>query len=78
MSAAKIAITVDQELLRWVDRWVAQRRVASRSQVFRQTLREKVEHWKHSRLAEEVKKLNVKEERGLAKESFSADAWPVS
>jgi len=52
MATAKVAITLEQQLLQLVDRWVVQR--------------EKVEHWKHTRLAEEVKKLNPKEEQALA------------
>lgn len=76
MPAAKIAITLDQQLLHWIDRWVAQRRFASRSQAIQVALREKVEHWKHTRLAEEVKKLNPKEERMLSEETFPGERWP--
>ncbi len=76
MATAKVAITLEQQLLRLVDQWVAQRRFASRSQAIQVALREKVEHWKHTRLAEEVKKLNPKEERALAEENFSAETWP--
>ncbi len=70
MATAKVAISLDQGLLRLIDQWVAQRRFASRSQAVQTALREKVEHWKHTRLAEEVKKLNPKEERALAEERF--------
>ena len=76
MATAKVAITLEQQLLRLVDRWVSQRRFASRSQAIQVALREKVDHWKHTRLAEEVKKLNPKEERALAEESFSGETWP--
>jgi len=76
MATAKVAISLDQGLLRLVDRWVAQRRFASRSQAVQTALQEKVEHWKHTRLAEEVKKLNPKEERVLAEERFSGETWP--
>ena len=41
-----------------------------------QSLGEKVDHWKHTRLAEEVKKLNPKEERALAEERISGEEWP--
>ena len=76
MATAKVAITLEQQLLRLVDRWVAQRRFASRSQAIQVALREKVEHWKHTRLAEEVKKLNPKEERAFAEERFPGEEWP--
>jgi Arc/MetJ-type ribon-helix-helix transcriptional regulator len=76
MAAAKIAITLDPQLLHWIDRWVAQRHFASRSQAIQVALREKVDHWKHTRLAEEVKKLNPREERALAEETFSGERWP--
>ncbi len=76
MATAKVAITLEQRLLRLVDRWVSQRRFASRSQAIQVALREKVEHWEHTRLAEEVKKLNPKEERALAEERFPGEEWP--
>ncbi len=76
MATAKVAITLDQQLLRLIDRWVTQKRYASRSQAIQVALREKVEHWKHARLAEEVKKLKPREERTLAEEHFPSDVWP--
>ena len=76
MAAAKVAITLERQLLELVDRWVAQRRFASRSQAIQTALREKVEHWKHTRLAEEVKKLDPKEERTLAEEIYRSEEWP--
>ena len=76
MSTAKVAITVDKQLLKLVDRWVTQGRYPSRSQAIQGAVREKVERWTHTRLADEVGKLNPKEERALTEESFSGDAWP--
>lgn len=76
MPTAKVAITVDEQLLRLVDRWVTQGRYPSRSQAIQAAVREKVERWNHTRLAEEVAKLNPKEERALAEETFTADTWP--
>ncbi len=76
MATAKVAITVDQQLLKLIDRWVTQGRYPNRSQAIQAAVREKVEHWNHTRLAEEVAKLNPKEERALAEERFAGDAWP--
>ena len=76
MAAAKVAITIDQQLLRLVDRWVRQGRYTNRSQAIQSAVREKWERWKRSRLADEVKRLNPKEERMLAEENFSGEKWP--
>ena len=76
MPTTKVAITVDEQLLRLVDRWVSQGRYSSRSQAIQAAMREKIERWNHTRLAEEVAKLNPKEERALAEEAFAWDAWP--
>lgn len=78
MPTAKVAITVDQQILRIIDRWVAQKRYPSRSQAIQAALREKLERWTRSRLTEEVLKLNPREEQGLAEERFSGDVWPAS
>ena len=76
MPTMKVAITVDQQLLRLVDRWVIQGRYPSRSQAIQAAVREKIERWNHTRLADEVAKLNPKEERAMAEEAFAGDAWP--
>ena len=76
MPTTKVAITVDEQLLRLVDRWVTQGRYPSRSQAIQAAVREKVERWSRTRLAEEVAKLNPKEERALAEETFAGEAWP--
>lgn len=75
MAAAKVAITVDQQLLKLIDRWVSQGRYANRSQAIQSALREKVERWGRVRLTEEAAKLDPKEERGLAEEKFLGEAW---
>ncbi|HAL56348.1 MAG TPA: CopG family transcriptional regulator [Candidatus Omnitrophica bacterium] len=76
MPTAKVAITVDERLLKLIDRWVIQGRYPNRSQAIQTAVREKVERWNHTRLAEEAAKLNPKEERALAEERFTGDAWP--
>lgn len=77
MTMAKVAITVDRDLLRDIDRWVLQGHYASRSQAVQAALREKVQRWQHVRLAAEVKKLNPREEQALADEAFSGEGWPA-
>ncbi len=76
MATAKVAITVDQQLLHLIDRWVAQGRFPNRSQAIQTALREKVERWNRVRLAEEAAKLNPREERQLADEMMSGETWP--
>ena len=60
MVTAKVAITVERQLLELVDRWVLQGRYPNRSQAIQAALREKLERWKRVRLAEEVAKLSAK------------------
>ena len=76
MPTTKVAITVDEQLLKLVDRWVTQGRYPSRSQAIQAAVREKIERWRRTRLAEEVTKLNPKEERMLAEETFPGEEWP--
>lgn len=78
MAAAKIAITLDRELLGVIDRWVAQGRYPNRSRMIQAVLREKTDHWKRARLTEEVSKLDPGEERTLAEERFAQETWPGS
>ena len=78
MASAKVAITVDRQLLQFVDRWVLQGRYPNRSQAIQAALREKLERWRRVRLAEEVAKLSAKEERALSKETFAGESWPES
>jgi len=78
MGAAKVAITVDERLLRVVDRWVKQGRYPNRSQAIQAALREKMERWERTRLAEELAKLDVRAERALADERLRGETWPES
>ena len=73
--ASKIAITVDPELLRIVDRWVAEGRYPNRSRAIQAALREKSERWRRTRLAEECARLDPDEERGLSDRTFAGDRW---
>ena len=77
MATAKVAITVDRQLLQLIDRWVAQGRFPNRSRAIQAALREKVERWNRVRLAEEAAKLDPKEEQALAEERFLGERWPA-
>jgi len=79
MGSAKVAITIQEDLLSQVDRWVAEGRYPNRSQAIQAALREKLERVRKRRLAEEAAKLDLDEERALAEEGFAAgsETWPA-
>ncbi len=76
MGAAKIAITVDGETLRVVDRWVRQGRYPSRSRAIQIALRQMQERWRRTRLREELSRIDPAEERALADERLAGETWP--
>ena len=78
MSASKIAIIMDEELLSWLDRLVAERRFPSRSRAIQAAVREKLERMDRTRLAKESAKLDPKFEQALADEGLAQDlaGWP--
>ncbi len=75
---AKVAITLDAELLDRVDELVARREFRNRSQAIETALAEKLMRARRTRLARECAKLNPADEKALAEEGLdgSADAWP--
>ena len=78
MPSTKVAITVEKELLKNVDRWVSQGRYPNRSQAIQSALREKMERWKNTRLLEALDRLDPEEEKALADERLAGDVWPGS
>ena len=78
MGATKVAITIEERLLRTVDRWVKQGRYPNRSQAIQAALREKTERWERTRLAEELAKLDIEAERELADERLLSETLPES
>jgi len=78
VGTAKVAITLDEELLVRLDRLVAEQRFPSRSRAIQDALREKLDRMDRSRLARECAKLNPRFEQQLADESLGEDSatWP--
>jgi metal-responsive CopG/Arc/MetJ family transcriptional regulator len=76
MPASKIAITLDEKLLKVVDRWVAERRYPSRSRAIQAAVEEEVRHQRRSLLAEEAVKLDPAEEQAMADEGIGDETWP--
>ena len=78
MAAAKVAITIEEELLERIDRLVDQRRFPNRSRAIQEAVRDKLERMDRGRLARECAKLNRAVEQKMADEGLSGDLeeWP--
>jgi len=78
MGAAKVAITIEEELLRRVDRLVAEKKFPNRSRAIQDAVKEKLERIDRGRLARECAKLDPRAERKLADEGLAEDLneWP--
>jgi Arc/MetJ-type ribon-helix-helix transcriptional regulator len=78
MPKAKVALTLDADLLDRVDQLVARNRFKNRSQAIETALAEKLARLARTRLAEECAKLDPAEEQGLADEGLAAtrESWP--
>ena len=58
MTSDKVAITIDRELLKRLDRLVAEKLFPSRSRAIQEAVEEKLSRIEHSRLARETAKLD--------------------
>jgi metal-responsive CopG/Arc/MetJ family transcriptional regulator len=78
MSTAKITISIDEGLLKRVDRLVKSRRFPSRSQAIQEAVHEKISRVDKTRLGRECSKLNKAGEQTLADEglAFEVNEWP--
>ena len=79
MNSAKIAVTIDRDLLTRLDRLVKERRFPNRSRAVQEALRDKLERLDRSRLARECAKLDPLFEQQLAEEGLTEDLqqWPA-
>jgi len=78
MPKSKIAISLDEIVLKNIDRLVHQKDYKNRSQAIEEAVREKLARLDRSRLTREVLKLDPKFERVLTEEGLSQDQmkWP--
>ena len=78
MPKSKIAISLDEIVVKNIDRLVRQKAYKNRSQAIEEAVREKLTRLDRSRLAREVLKLDPKFEHALAEEGLSRDQmeWP--
>jgi metal-responsive CopG/Arc/MetJ family transcriptional regulator len=78
MPKAKVAISLDQQMLERLDQHVRDKMFANRSQAIEAAVEEKLQRLSRVQLARECKKLDPAYEKELAGESFSEElsGWP--
>jgi metal-responsive CopG/Arc/MetJ family transcriptional regulator len=78
MGKSKIAITLAEESVRYLDDLVSERVYPNRSQAIQQAVDEKIARLGQTRLAEECAKLDTESEKELAEEGLGEDLpeWP--
>ena len=74
MGATKVAITIDDEVLKRLDRLVAEQHFPNRSRAIQEAVREKLQRLDRGRLARECAKLDPAAEQRLADEGLADDA----
>jgi len=80
MPADKIAITLDRELVKEIDRGVRAGLYRNRSRAIEEAVREKLDRQGRRRLSIEARKLDRTEEQALAEEGMRGEetTWPES
>jgi metal-responsive CopG/Arc/MetJ family transcriptional regulator len=78
MTASKIAITLDNNMLKRLDILVKSKFFPNRSKAIQEAVAEKLTRIEKNRLAQECAKLDPDFEQSLAEEGFSAEMeqWP--
>jgi metal-responsive CopG/Arc/MetJ family transcriptional regulator len=78
MAASKIAITLDDRMLKQIDILVKSKYFPNRSKAIQEAVAEKLVRLEKSRLAKECAKLDPDFEQSLAEEGFAAEMeeWP--
>jgi metal-responsive CopG/Arc/MetJ family transcriptional regulator len=78
MVASKIAITIDDKLLKQLDIMVKSRVYPNRSKAIQEAIADKLQRLERTRLAQECAKLDPVYEQNLAEEGLATemDEWP--
>ena len=78
MSTAKIAISIEEDVLGKLDRLVSSKVFPNRSKAIQEAIKEKLSRVNRSRLARECAKLDPSFEKAIAEEGFSREIeeWP--
>ncbi|MCX5973518.1 MAG: ribbon-helix-helix domain-containing protein [Coprothermobacterota bacterium] len=79
MSTQKVAITIEEKLLRRIDQLVTAHRFPNRSKAIQEAVAEKLERLDRTRLARECLKLDPTVEQQLSEEGIGEDLrqWPA-
>lgn len=79
MAASKIAITIDDNLLKQIDFLIKSHYFPNRSKAIQMAVAEKLARLEKSRLAQECAKLDPEFEQSMAEKGFSAEMeiWPA-
>jgi metal-responsive CopG/Arc/MetJ family transcriptional regulator len=77
MTTDKVAITIDRQVLKRLDRLVAEKRFPNRSRAIQEAVEEKLTRLDRTRLAREAGKLDRRFEQKLADEGLAGEVeWP--
>ena len=78
MPTSKVAITLDEETLKKLDRLVGEEKFPNRSRAIQEAVEEKLTRMDRTRLIRESAKLDPEYEQQLAEEGLSEDfeEWP--
>jgi metal-responsive CopG/Arc/MetJ family transcriptional regulator len=78
MPKSKVAITLDEETLKKLDRLVGEEKFPNRSRAIQQAVEEKLSRMDRTRLIRESAKLDPEYEQKLAEEGLAEDfeEWP--
>jgi metal-responsive CopG/Arc/MetJ family transcriptional regulator len=78
VNKAKIAVTLDQNIVERLDRFVRENVFTNRSRAIQEAVQEKLQRMERSRLARECAKLDPAFEKAMAEEGLSEDTseWP--
>jgi metal-responsive CopG/Arc/MetJ family transcriptional regulator len=77
MTTDKVAITIDRQVLKRLDRLVAEKRFPNRSRAIQEAVEEKLTRLDRTRLAREAGKLDRRFEQKLADEGLAGEGeWP--
>jgi metal-responsive CopG/Arc/MetJ family transcriptional regulator len=78
MSSTKIAITLDEDLVRRLDRLVDERKFPSRSRAIQLAVQAQIDRLDRRRLSRECAKLDPRHEQQVAEEgaSYDLESWP--
>ena len=78
MAASKIAITLENDMVKRLDMLVKSNFFPNRSKAIQEAVAEKLKRIEKSRLAQECAKLDPKFEQSLAEEGFTSELeeWP--